>query len=140
MLKPVVFALCLVPIASTASTFTRSLLAGTWEENASTEPVCTGRGSTLKYDLSSDGKLLSVRLSKPIDTEIGRLSSARANVVASTSRSLTIVYENEKRVRSDGKPVQWELSVVSAGIYRWRETSWSADEVNVVVGVRCTPH
>ena len=139
MYRVAILSLLLLPVTAHSSLFAKSLLAGTWEESVSTDQVCTGKGATLKYDLSSDSKTLTVGFSKPIETDLGKVSSIRAKVVASTSRSLTIVYDGEKRLRSDGTPAQWELSVVAAGVYRWRETSWKDGEVNVVVGVRCSP-
>ncbi len=45
--------------------------------------------------------------------------------------------DNEQRVTMAGKPVEWELSVVAPGIYRWRATDWQRHEVNSVVGIRC---
>jgi hypothetical protein len=139
MYRVALLTLALAPLTAHSSIFPKSLLAGTWEESAGTDQVCTGKGATLRYEFSSDSKALTVTFSKPIETDIGKVSSVRAKVVASTSRSLTIVYDGEKRLRSDGTPAQWELSVVAAGVYRWRETSWKDDEVNVVVGVRCSP-
>ncbi len=139
MYRVALLALSLLPSTAYSSLFAKSLLAGTWEESVSTDQVCTGKGATIRYELSSDTKALTVSFSKPIETDLGKVSSIRAKVVASTSRSLTIVYDGEKRLRSDGTPAQWELSVVAAGIYRWRETSWKDGEVNVVVGVRCSP-
>jgi hypothetical protein len=136
-LAPLILLTASLPVLG--GSFPQSLLTGTWQESSSTDQVCAGTGSTIKYEFSKDGKLLTVKFSKPIETEIGKLSAVRARVVASTSRAITIVYDGEKRLRSDGTPAQWELSVISAGVYRWRETTWDPGDVNIVVGVRCSP-
>jgi hypothetical protein len=60
-----------------------------------------------------------------------------ATIVRSTERTFTLLYDGEPRMRSDGAPIQWQLSMVASGVYRWRDTSWPDKDVNVVVGIRC---
>jgi hypothetical protein len=99
--------------------------------------VCTDSEVRYRFDFSPDGKRVAVRLNKVHRTEIGDQENIAASILESTDRSITIAYDGESRLRSDGKPVEWQLVVVAPGVYRWRETSWPAQVVNVVVGVRC---
>lgn len=81
---------------------------------------------------------MTVKLNRIHPTEIGDKDEVAATIIESTETTLTIAYDGETRRRDDGGLVQWQLAVVAPGAYRWRETSWSPQGVNVVVGIKCS--
>jgi hypothetical protein len=89
--------------------------------------------------VSADGKRLEMQFDRKWKTELGETDHFGASIVAASSRTLVIRYDGETRLKRSGKPVEWELAIVAAGIYRWRETEWTPGEVNTVVGIRCSP-
>lgn len=69
---------------------------------------------------------------------IGDLDRIAAKIIASTTNILTLQYEGVTRRCDDGKLLERQLVVVAPGVYRWRETSWPPEVVNIVVGVKCS--
>jgi hypothetical protein len=61
-----------------------------------------------------------------------------ATILSSTQRTLVIRYDGERRLKRNGEPIEWELSIAAPGVYRWRETGWEPARVNTVVGIRCS--
>lgn len=119
--------------------FVLDQLAGSWAESSSSKSVCTDDEVRYRFEFAPDGKKLTVRLNRIHSTEIGDRDEIAASIIESSEHSLTIAYDGESRLHPDGTPLQWQLVVVAPGVYRWRETTWPAEGVNVVVGVRCTP-
>jgi hypothetical protein len=117
--------------------FAVSQLVGSWAESANHRPVCTSDEVRYRFEFSSDGRRVTVKLNKIHPTEIGDKDEIGATIIESTANTLTIAYDGESRLRDDGKPMQWQLVVVSQGVYRWREASWPVQAVNPIVGVRC---
>jgi hypothetical protein len=114
-------------------------LAGSWAESAGTAPICTNNEVRYQFEFTPDPGRLTIRLNRLHPTEIGEFDKVNATITASTSSTLTLQYQGETRRRDDGQLLEWQLVVVSPGVYRWRETSWPPEGVNVVVGVRCEP-
>ena len=113
-------------------------LSGWWAESYSPTPACDPSNVRTRQVFSEDGKHLKFVLDRPWQTELGLATEVQATIVSSTRRTLTIRYDNESRKKRTGQPVEWELSIAAPGVYRWRETEWKPNEVNTVVGVRCT--
>lgn len=139
--------LCLGGFAHAASTvsvqpeslaFSVSHLSGWWGESFSSQPACDPANLRTRQVFSADGKRLQFVFDRPWRTELGLLTQVGASIISSTERTIVIRYDNESRRKHDGQPVEWELSIAAPGVYRWRETQWKPDEVNTVVGVRCT--
>lgn len=126
-----------VPPKPPGLNFSPDQLAGSWAESGNSQDVCTDNEVRYRFEFAPDGKRLTIRLSRLHPTEIGDREEVGASIVESTDRSLTISYEAESRLRTDGTPLQWQLVVVAPGVYRWRETSWPIHNVNVMVGVKC---
>lgn len=117
--------------------FDPAQLAGVWTENASNEIACAPGKLQFRFRLDTTRQRLEIRADRPQklgDREADRYS---AQILSATPNSLIIRYDNEQRVTMAGKMVEWELSVVAPGIYRWRATDWPRHEVNTVVGIRC---
>ncbi|TXH07207.1 MAG: hypothetical protein E6R09_00515 [Rhodocyclaceae bacterium] len=118
--------------------FDPAQLAGVWTENASNEIACAPDKLQFRFRLDTTRQRLDIlldRLQKLGDREAADRYSAQ--ILSATANTLIIRYDNEQRVTMAGKPVEWELSVVAPGIYRWRATDWQRHEVNSVVGIRC---
>ena len=47
-------------------------------------------------------------------------------------------YDGEKRLNTNGKPMEWELAMVAVGVYHWRATDWALGKVNAGVGINCS--
>ena len=118
--------------------FDPTQLAGVWTENASNEIACAPGKLQLRFRLDPLRQRLDIhldRLQKLGDREAADRYSAQ--ILSATPNTLIIRYDNEQRVTMAGTTVEWELSVVAPGIYRWRATDWPRHEVNTVVGIRC---
>ena len=113
-------------------------LSGSWAETSGTAPICTNNEIRYRFEFTQDPTKLTIRLNRLHPTEIGELDKINAIITASTASTLTFQYQGETRRREDGKLLEWQLVLVSPGIYRWRETSWPPQGVNVVVGVKCS--
>jgi hypothetical protein len=125
-------------IGQTELTFAPQHLSGWWAESYNTDPTCGPQNLRVKYESSNDGKRLRLRFDRKWKTELGESEGFEATVIASTERSLVVRYDGESRKKRNGQPVEWELSIVAPGVYRWRETEWPPGEVNTVVGIRCS--
>jgi hypothetical protein len=99
-------------------------IAGQWAENFNTDEACGASNLHFRFDRSV--------------TALGETDRVSADILSATPRSLVIRYDNEKRLSRLRKPLEWELTVVAPGLYRWRATDWQEGEVNTVVGVRCS--
>jgi len=126
------------PVQPQGLKFTVSQLAGSWAESTNTRPICTNNEVRYRFEFAPDGRRVTVKLNRIHPTEIGDKDEIAATIIESTETTLTIAYDNETRRREDGSLVQWQLAVVSPGVYRWRETSWQPQAVNVVVGIKCS--
>ncbi len=118
--------------------FDPAQLAGVWTENASNEVACTPGKAQFRFRLDPLRQRLEIRLDRL--QKLGDREAAdrySAQILSATPNSLIIRYDNEQRVTMSGKTVEWELTVVAPGIYRWRATDWARHEVNPVVGIRC---
>jgi len=118
--------------------FTAAQLAGSWAESTNTRQVCTNNEVRYRFEFAPDGQRLTVKLNRIHPTEIGEKDEITATIIEATETTLTLTYEGETRRREDGSLVQWQLLVVAPGVYRWRETSWQPQSVNVIVGVKCS--
>lgn len=118
--------------------FDVSLLSGIWSESYSTSEVCSPTNRLMRMQFSNDRREFAILYDKKNMTSLGEMDRINASVISSTTSSVVIRYENESRLKISGKPMEWELSVVAPGVYRWRETDWPQDKVNVVVGIRCS--
>lgn len=118
--------------------FDPTQLAGVWTENSSNEVACAPGKLQFRFGLDTVRQRLEIRLDRL--QKLGDREAAdrySAQILSATPNSLIIRYDNEQRVTMSGKTVEWELSVVAPGIYRWRATDWARHEVNTVVGIRC---
>lgn len=127
-----------VGAAHADNSFDMKQLSGWWAESYNTDVTCGAQNLKVKHEFSADGKRLYLRFDRKWQTELGETDHTEATVLSSTERTLVIQYDGESRYRPDGKLQEWELSIVAPGVYRWRETSWPAGDVNTVVGVRCS--
>jgi hypothetical protein len=142
----ILFALLIVGVCQTSSAstdtspfpFNREQLAGWWAESYNTDLACGPQNVRSTMEISPDGKRLDMRFDRLWKTAQGETDHISAAIVSSTSRSITIRYDRETRLKSNGQPQEWELTIVVPGVYRWRETDWKEGKVNVVVGIRCS--
>jgi len=119
--------------------FKAEQLAGDWAESYNNKPACSPDNLHFKMELNPKEKKLNVLLDRMWKLDNGETTDRySATIISATDRTLVIRYDNETRARQDGSLVEWELSMVAPDIYRWRETGWSEDEVNSVVGVKCS--
>lgn len=118
--------------------FDSNQLAGLWAESYNTEPACAPGNLKMRMQLSRDGKILDITYDRKWKTALGETEGSRATVLSAGPASLVIQYEGERRLKQSGRPLEWELTVVAPGVYRWRETDWEPGRVNTVVGVRCS--
>jgi hypothetical protein len=144
MLRSLIILAITLPLSAAAEDaspfpFDRTQLSGWWGESVNTAPACGFQNLKTAMEISQDGKRLAIRYDRKWSTALGTHDGASASIVAATSRTLTIRYDDETRRKASGKPVEWELSMVAPGVYRWRETDSPAGEVNIVVGIRCMP-
>jgi hypothetical protein len=126
------------PVQPAGLKFAVAQLSGSWAESINTGPVCTNNEVRYRFEFAPDGRRVLVRLNRIHPTEIGDKDEIAATIIESTETTLTIAYGSETRRKEDGSLVQWQLAVVAPGTYRWRETSWPQQAVNVVVGVKCS--
>lgn len=118
--------------------FDPAQLAGGWSENASNEIACTPDNVRIRFAFDLDRRRLEFRLDRL--QKLGDREAAdrySAQILSATPNTLIIRYDNEQRTTMAGRPLEWELSVVAPGVYRWRATDWPRHEVNAVVGIRC---
>jgi hypothetical protein len=144
-MKTILFSLALAACTSSALaatdlqplTFDPKQLSGWWSESYNTDVTCGPQNlrTTMKVDLAA--KRLEMQFDRMWKMELGEKDRTSARIVTSTARTLVIQYENETRRKRNGQLVEWELAVVSPGVYRWRETEWPVGAVNTVVGIRC---
>lgn len=125
-------------VGPAAFPFDPAQLAGTWTESASNEVACAPGNIQMRIELDIPRQRIEFRLDRL--RKLGDREAAdrySAQILSATPNSLIIRYDNEQRVTMSGKTVEWELTVVAPGIYRWRATDWARHEVNAVVGIRC---
>jgi hypothetical protein len=122
----------------TELTFAPQQLSGWWAESYNTDATCGPQNLRVKHEFSNDGKRLRLRFDRKWKTELGESEGFEATVLASTERTLVVRYDGESRKKRNGQAVEWELSIVAPGVYRWRETEWPAGKVNTVVGIKCS--
>lgn len=119
--------------------FDAEQLSGDWVESYNNKTACSPDNLHFKMEIKPTEKKFVVQLDRMWKLDNGETTDHySASIISATDRTLVIRYDNETRARKDGSLVEWELSVAAPGIYRWRETTWGEDEVNTVVGVRCS--
>ena len=118
--------------------FDRSQLSGWWGESYNTDLTCGPQNLKTTMEISPDGKRLKMRFDRKWKTELGEMDQSESTITSATKRTLVIQHDGETRLKKSGKPVEWELSIVASGFYRWRETEWKSGEVNTVVGIQCS--
>lgn len=136
----------LVSITATSCTsrsdnfpFNAEQISGDWAESYNNKPACSPDNLHFKMELKPNDKKLNILLDRMWELGNGETTDRySATITSATNRTLVIRYDNETRKRKDGSLVEWELSMVAPGIYRWRETGWNEDEVNTVVGIKCS--
>lgn len=120
--------------------FDRSLLAGVWAESVNTSPACAESNLHHTFELTTDGKTLNFKLDRKWTIATGQaVERYSATVVSSTKHSLVIRYNTDIGTPPSGYPIEWEISFVAPGVYRWRAEAWPEGNVNTVVGVKCSP-
>jgi hypothetical protein len=129
---------CLAATISSPFPFDPSQLSGWWGESYNTDQTCGSQNLKATMRVDGPSKRLEMRFDRKWKTELGESEGFGATIVSATARTLVVRYDNEKRTTRNGQLQEWELSVVAPGVYRWRETSWPAGEVNTVVGIRCS--
>jgi len=117
--------------------FDPAQLAGWWAESYNADLTCGPQNLRTTMRVDPVAKRLEMKFDRKWRTELGEVDHFGAEIIAATGRTLTIRYDNEKRLKKSGLPVEWELALVAPGVYRWRETEWGPGEVNTVVGIRC---
>jgi hypothetical protein len=129
-----------VPAAGAEAPFPFDLaqVEGRWAENFNTEPACGPDSLHFRFDVSAERKRLTLVFDRRSVTALGETDRVSADILSATPRSLVIRYDNEQRLTRLRKPLEWELTIVAPGVYRWRATDWEPNEVNTVVGVRCS--
>ena len=139
--------LLFLPLATTAALaasdpsplpFDSQQLSGWWGESYNTDLACAPQNLKTTMRVDTTFKRLELRFDRKWKTELGESEGFGATILSATTHTLVIRYDNESRKKPDGRPVEWELAIVAPGVYRWRETSWPAGEVNTVVGIRCS--
>ncbi|MBQ0944801.1 hypothetical protein KAK07_15785 [Ideonella sp. 4Y16] len=123
--------------AQPAAGFAQAQLSGWWAESYNTDQACDPQNLRVRHTISPEGRRLVIQFDRKWKTDLGEMDRIEATIMSSTERSLTIRYDGESRTKRNGQPVEWELSMVAPGVYRWRETEWPAGTVNTVVGIRC---
>lgn len=119
--------------------FNAEQLTGDWAESYNNKLACSPDNLHFKMELNPKGKKLNILLDRMWKLDNGENTDRySAAIISATDRTLVIRYDNETRTRQDGSLVEWELSMVAPNIYRWRETGWGEDEVNSVVGIKCS--
>ncbi len=129
---------CAHTFAQSTLSFSPEQLSGWWAESYNADLACGPQNLRVKHEFSKDGKRLNLRFDRKWKTELGKKDGISATILKSTQRTIVIRYDGESRRKQNGELVEWELSIVAPGVYRWRETDWPAGEVNNVVGIRCT--
>ena len=128
---------CIAATDLTPFPFDPAQLAGWWAESYNTDTTCGPQNLRTTMQVDPVAKRLEMRFDRMWKTELGERDRFGARILSATARSLVIQYDGETRKKRSGEPVEWELSIVAPGVYRWRETEWRAGEVNTVVGIRC---
>jgi hypothetical protein len=124
--------------AQTELEFDQNALSGWWAESYNTDITCSPENLRVKHGFSSDGKRLLLQFDRKWKTDLGETGQLEATVLSQTRRSIVILYDGETRKKRNGQLVEWELSIVAPGVYRWRETEWLSGKVNTVVGIKCS--
>jgi hypothetical protein len=110
-------------------------LAGTWGWTQDDARSCTVNPHTLAF--SADRRFLILRHRKPIESyDGGRRIEAYYRVLQIGRNSATLLLEGETRRQRDGRPVSWELRLLSDTAYCWHRTDGSGSECSPPV-VRC---
>ncbi|HIV71037.1 MAG TPA: hypothetical protein H9903_08915 [Candidatus Aquabacterium excrementipullorum] len=128
---------CFAAPAPSPFPFDPSQLSGWWAESYDTDPACGPQNLRATMNIDSVAKRLDIQFDRSWKTELGEKDRTGANILSATARTLVVQYDGETRTKPNGKPVEWELSMVAPGVYRWRETGWPPGQVNTVVGIRC---
>lgn len=99
----------------------RELLTGRWAWTTSERP-CNGDEHTIAF--ADSGRVMTITLAE-IDSATGVPDVAVYDIVREAPSSITGAIRNETRFTEDGKPVVWELILVSPDRYVWRRTDWA---------------
>ena len=110
-------------------------LAGTWGWTKDEARSCKVNPHTLAF--SADRRFLILRHRAPIETYDGSSRiEAYYRVLQIGKNSATLLLEGETRRQRDGRPVSWELRLLSDTAYCWHRTDKSTRECSPPV-VRC---
>jgi hypothetical protein len=110
-------------------------LAGTWGWTKDRARSCTVNPHTLAF--SADRRFLILRHRAPIETHDGSARiEAYYRVLQIGKNSVTLLLEGETRRQRDGRPISWELRLLSDTAYCWHRTDKSTRECSPPV-VRC---
>jgi hypothetical protein len=110
-------------------------LSGTWGWTKDHTRSCARNPHTLTF--SADRHFMILRHRAPIKSFDGSSrSEAYYRVLQSTPRSVTLGLEGETRHQRDGRPVLWELRLLSDSAYCWRRTDKSEHSCSAPI-VRC---
>jgi hypothetical protein len=98
-----------------------SALAGRWGWTSDHARSCARNPHTLAF--SADRRFLILRHRAPIRAFDGsERNEAYYRVLQSSPDRLTLGLEGETRLQRDGRPVLWELRLLSASAYCWHRT------------------
>jgi hypothetical protein len=96
------------------------VLSGRWDWTTNERP-CTGNEHTIAF--SDSGQVMAITLAE-IDSTTGTPDVAVYDIVREGPSSIMGAIRNETRLTEDGKPVVWELILISPDRYVWRRTDW----------------
>jgi hypothetical protein len=110
-------------------------LAGTWGWTKDPARSCKANPHTLAF--SADRHFLILRHRAPIETYDGSSRiEAYYRVLQIHKNSVTLLLEGETRRQRDGRPISFELRLLSDTAYCWHRTDKSSRECSPPV-VRC---
>ena len=110
-------------------------LAGTWGWTQDRARSCETNPHTLSF--SADRQFLIVRYRTPIKSyDKSARIEAYYRVLQINKRSVTLLLEGETRRQRDGRPVSFELRLLSDSAYCWHRSDKSERECSPPV-VRC---
>jgi hypothetical protein len=112
-----------------------SALSGQWGWTSDHARSCARNPHTLAF--SADRHFMILRHRAPIKAFDGNeRSEAYYRVLQSSSHTITLGLEGETRLQRDGRPVLWELRLLSESAYCWHRTDKSERSCSPPI-VRC---
>lgn len=121
---------------SVSEPFDWSLLEGRWAESADHAYGCRKDNLHFTFAISADRSRLTFKLDRPWPIAGQQVTEYSAQVTKAAGRTLLIRYGEElKNIPAEMR--EWELRFIGPGTYRWRASSWPANQFNTVIGVKC---